>query len=152
MPFADNGGFVLNAVESLTGSDDLISLRARGNVDHPFTLVRQMQASAEAQFRETLDALRSKLASSQNELAQLQQGGQQTALTPQQSAAMDRVRREIAATRSQLREVQHNLNAEIDRLGSLLALLNILAMPVLVAGFGIVFGLIRRRKAKGRAA
>ena len=152
VPFADNGGFVLNAVESLTGSDDLISLRARGNVDHPFTLVRQMQASAEAQFRETLDALRSKLASSQNELAQLQQGGQQTALTPQQSAAMDRVRREIAATRSQLREVQHNLNAEIDRLGSLLALLNILAMPVLVAGFGIVFGLIRRRKAKGRAA
>jgi ABC-type uncharacterized transport system involved in gliding motility auxiliary subunit len=151
VPFADNEGFVLNAVESLTGSDDLISLRARGNVDHPFTRVRQMQAAAESQFRETLDALRGRLASSQSELAQLQQGGQQTALTPQQSASMERVRREIAATRSQLRDVQHNLNAEIDRLGSLLAFLNIAGVPLLVAGFGIVFGLIRRRRAQGRA-
>ena len=150
-PFADNEGFILNAVESLTGSDDLISLRARGNVDHPFIRVKRMQAAAEAQFRETLDALRAKLTQSQGELAQLQQGGQQTALSPQQSAAMDRVRREIAATRSQLRDMQHNLNAEIDRLGSVLAFLNILAVPLLVAGFGIVFGLIRRRRAKKRA-
>ena len=149
-PFADNEGFVLNAVESLTGSDDLISLRARGNVDHPFTLVRQMQAEAEAQFRETLDALRARLANSQSELEQLQQGGQATALTPEQSAAMDRVKREIAATRGQLREVQHNLNAEIDQLGTLLAFANILVMPLLVAGFGVVFGLIRRRRARGQ--
>jgi ABC-type uncharacterized transport system involved in gliding motility auxiliary subunit len=152
VPFADNEGFVLNAVESLTGSDDLISLRARGNVDHPFTRVRRMQAQAESRFRETLDALRAKLTQSQSDLAQLQRGGQQTALTPDQDAAMDKARREIAATRAQLREVQHNLNAEIDRLGSLLAFLNILAVPLLVAGFGIVFGLIRRRRAKRGAA
>jgi len=150
-PFADNEGFVLNAVESLTGSDDLISLRARGNVDHPFTRVRRMQAEAEAQFRETLDALRARLANSQSELEQLQQGGQATALTPQQSASMDRVKREIAGTRGQLREVQRNLNIEIDRLGSLLAFLNILAVPLLVAGFGMIFGLIRRRRAQGPA-
>ncbi|MBV9549422.1 MAG: ABC transporter, partial [Alphaproteobacteria bacterium] len=147
-PFADNEGFVLNAVESLTGSDDLISLRARGNVDHPFTRVRQMQAEAEGQFRETLDALRAKLAGSQSALAELQQGGQATALTPQQQAAIDKARRDIAATRGQLREVQRNLNADIDRLGSLLAFLNILAMPLLVAGFGVIFGLIRRRRAR----
>ena len=152
VPFADNEGFVLNAVESLTGSDDLISLRARGNVDHPFTRVRRMQAEAESRFRETLDALRAHLVQSQNDLTQLQQGGRQTALTPDQDAAMDKARREIATTRGQLREVQHNLNAEIDRLGSVLAFLNILAMPLLVAGFGIVFGLIRRRRAKRGAA
>jgi ABC-type uncharacterized transport system involved in gliding motility auxiliary subunit len=151
-PFADNEGFVLNAVESLTGSDDLISLRARGNVDHPFTRVRRMQAAAESRFRETLDSLRAKLTSSQSELAQLQQGGQATALTPQQQASMDRVRREISTTRAQLREVQRNLNVDIDRLGSVLAFLNILAMPLLVAGFGIVFGLLRRRRAQRGAA
>jgi hypothetical protein len=65
---------------------------------------------------------------------------------------MDRVRREISATRAQLREVQRNLNVDIDRLGSVLAFLNILAMPLLVAGFGIVFGLLRRRRAQRRAA
>ncbi len=151
-PFADNEGFVLNAVESLTGSDDLISLRARGNVDRPFTVVRQMQAEAEARFRETLDSLRAKLSSSQSELAQLQQGGQQSALTPAQNASVARVQREIAGTRAQLRDVQRRLNADIDRLGTVLAFANILLVPLLVAGFAIVFGLIRRRRAKRGAA
>jgi hypothetical protein len=82
----------------------------------------------------------------------LQQGGQATALNAQQNASMERVRREISATRAQLRDVQRNLNIDIDRLGSLLAFLNILAMPLAVAGFGIVFGLIRRRRAKRSAA
>lgn len=151
-PFADNEGFVLNALESLSGSDDLISLRARGNVDRPFTVVRQMQAEAEARFRETLDSLRARLTQSQTELAQLQQGGQQAALTATQNADVARVQREIVNTRAQLRDVQRRLNADIDRLGTVLAFANILLMPLLVAGFAIVFGLIRRRRAKRGAA
>ena len=42
-PFADNAAFVLNAVENLTGSDDLISLRTRANTDRPFIVVQAMQ-------------------------------------------------------------------------------------------------------------
>jgi ABC-type uncharacterized transport system involved in gliding motility auxiliary subunit len=151
-PFADNEGFVLNALESLSGSDDLIGLRARGNVDRPFTVVRRMQAEAEARFRETLDLLRARLTQSQTELAQLQQGGQQAALSAAQNQAVARVQQQIAATRSQLRDVQRQLNADIDRLGTVLAFVNILLMPLLVAGFAIVFGLIRRRRAKRSAA
>ncbi len=153
-PFADNEGFVLNAVENLTGSDDLISLRMRGNTDHPFTVVRAMQADAEQKFSETLGNLQSRLTASEQEIAQLQQGGSgnATALSPQQNAEIERVRREIAGTRSQLRDVQHNLRADIDRLGTVLAFLNILLMPLLVAAFAIVFGLIRRRRAAGAAA
>ncbi len=41
-PFADNGAFVLNAVENLMGSDDLISLRTRATNDRPFTVVQQI--------------------------------------------------------------------------------------------------------------
>ena len=39
-PFADNGAFVLNAVENLMGSGDLISLRTRATNDRPFTVVQ----------------------------------------------------------------------------------------------------------------
>jgi ABC-type uncharacterized transport system involved in gliding motility auxiliary subunit len=150
-PFADNEGFVLNAVENLSGSDDLISLRMRGNTEHPFTVVRAMQAAAELKFRETLASLQARLTAAQQEIAQLQQGGggNATALSPQQTAEIERVRREIAGTRAQLRDVQHNLRADIDRLGTLLAFINILLMPLVVAGFAIVFGLIRRRRARG---
>ena len=150
-PFADNGGFVLSAVENLSGSDDLISLRMRSSSEHPFTVVREMQATAELKFRETLASLQARLEASQQEIVQLQQGGSGngTALSPQQNAEIERARREIAGTRSQLRDVQHNLRADIDRLGTLLAFLNILLIPLLVAAFAIVYGLIRRRRAAG---
>jgi ABC-type uncharacterized transport system involved in gliding motility auxiliary subunit len=149
-PFADNEGFVLNAIESLAGSDDLISLRARGNTERPFAVVQRMQAEAESRFRETLDSLRTRLQSAQEQFAQLQQGGSAATLSAEQQAAMERLQREIAGTRAELRNVQANLRAGIDRLGRILAFLNILAMPLAVAGFAIVFGIIRRARAKGR--
>ena len=149
-PFADNEGLVMNAIESLTGSDDLISLRARGNVDRPFTVVRRMQADAESRFRETLDTLRAKLTATQAQFAQLQQGGAAATLDAEQTAAMERLQREMNGTRAQLRDVQARLRGDIDRLGSLLAFLNIMLVPLLVAAFAIVFGMIRRGRARGR--
>jgi ABC-type uncharacterized transport system involved in gliding motility auxiliary subunit len=150
-PFADNEALVMNAVENLTGSDDLISLRMRANADHPFIVVRDMQAAAELKFRETLESLQARLVAAQQEIAQLQQGGSgnATALSPQQTAQIERVQREIAGTRAQLRDVQRNLRVDIDRLGTLLAFINILLIPLMVAGFAIVYGLIRRKRAKG---
>ena len=56
-PFADNGAFVLNAVENLTGSDDLISLRTRATSDRPFTVVQALQAQAQAQYPAEAEAL-----------------------------------------------------------------------------------------------
>ena len=153
-PFADNGAFVLGAVENLTGSGDLISLRTRGNTERPFTVVQQMQIAAELRFRETLNALQAKLAASQNEMSLLQQGrgvnsGDNTQLTPEQNAQIEKVRRDIAGTRLQLRDMQSRLRTDIDRLGTELAFVNILLIPVLVAAFAITFGLIRRRRAQG---
>ncbi len=155
-PFADNGGLVLNAVENLTGSGDLIALRTRTNTDRPFTVVRAMQADAEAKFRETAEALQARLTAAQQQVQQLSQGGPSSpnnkggnavSLTAAQQADITRLRQEMAQTRSQLREVQRNLRADIDALGSELAFLNIAAMPLLVMGFAIVLAIIRRRRA-----
>ena len=150
-PFADNEGLVLGAVENLSGSDDLISLRMRGDTERPFTVVRAMQADAELQYRETVTNLQGRLTASQQEIAQLQQGGSDSgiALTPAQNAEIERVRREIAGTRAVLRDVQRQLRADIDRLGTLLAFINILLMPLLVVVFAIWFGIRRRNRARG---
>jgi ABC-type uncharacterized transport system involved in gliding motility auxiliary subunit len=146
-PFADNGGLVLNAVENLTGSGDLIAMRTRAGTDRPFTVVRAMQTDAEARYRETSQGLQSRLTATEQEVAQLSQGGvggSAITLTPAQQADIARLKREMAQTREQLRAVQHNLRADIDALGALLAFLNILLVPLLVTGFAIVFGVIRR--------
>ena len=46
--------------------------------------------------------------------------------------------------------MQRNLRADVDALGTVLAFLNILLIPILVAAFAIVYGVIRRRRAAGR--
>jgi hypothetical protein len=58
----------------------------------------------------------------------------------------------MADTRVQLRDVQRNLRAEVDALGNRLAFLNIVGMPILVAAFTLVLGLIRRGRRARRTA
>lgn len=145
-PFADNGALILNAVENLTGSDDLISLRTRASSDRPFTVVQALRQNAEIKYRETEDRLQTSLTQAQQSLQQLQRGagGNAIALNQKQKDEIEGIRRSMAETRSQLRDVQRNLRAEVDALGARLAFLNIFGVPILVAAFALVLGLIRR--------
>lgn len=51
----DNSAFVLNALESLSGSERLISIRSRGSYERPFTVVTDIETQAE---EETLEETR----------------------------------------------------------------------------------------------
>ncbi|MEI9887863.1 MAG: hypothetical protein WDN08_15445 [Rhizomicrobium sp.] len=148
-PFADNGAFVLNAIENLTGSSDLITLRTRATNDRPFTVVKQIQAQAQAQFQAEAEALQARMTAVQQRLHELEQGGGASnaqGLTQAQQAEIDRFKKELIDTRTALRDVQHNLRKDIDTLGSFLAIVNIVLVPVLVAGFAIVLAWARRRR------
>ncbi|HUJ04220.1 MAG TPA: Gldg family protein [Rhizomicrobium sp.] len=152
-PFADNAAFVLNAVENLTGSSDLISLRTRATNDRPFTVVKKLQADAQARFQQKADALQAKLTDTQNRLRALEQGASvtgepstSTTLTSEQKAEIEKFKRDLIQTRSDLRDVQRNLRREVDALGSLLAFINIALVPMLVALFAIALAILRRRR------
>jgi ABC-type uncharacterized transport system involved in gliding motility auxiliary subunit len=100
-PFADNGAFVLNAVENLMGSGDLISLRTRATNDRPFTVVKELQADAQAQFQQEAEALQARVTAVQQRLHELEQGGSingqpntSQALTAEQQSEIDRSKRE----------------------------------------------------------
>ncbi len=148
-PFANNDAFVLNAVENLTGSSDLISLRSRGTNDRPFTVVRALQADAERQFKQQEDALKAKLSETEDKLKNLQTGtagGSRVGLSPQQEAAITQFKRQLGDIRTQLREVQRNLRQDVDTLGKILAFVNIALVPLLVALFALVLAWLRRRR------
>jgi ABC-type uncharacterized transport system involved in gliding motility auxiliary subunit len=158
VPVADNHVFVLNAIENLSGSSDLISLRSRGTSNRPFTVVNNIRRRAEQQFLREEQALQQKLTATQTRLAELE--GRRTAaakpgatrpselLTPEQEAEIEKFRAELADTRSALRNVQHKLRRDIDRLGTWLAAINTLLVPLMVAGSAIVLAFLRRRKPK----
>ncbi|HVV65644.1 MAG TPA: Gldg family protein [Rhizomicrobium sp.] len=149
-PFADNGAFVINAVENLSGSGDLIGLRTREASSRPFTVVRDLQAKAQAQFQEEEQTLRQRMTDTQQRLRELEQGGDaksgSVGLTPAQRAEIEKFRRELIDTRTQLRNVQHNLRKDIDALGEFLAFINIALVPLLVAVAAIGLAALRRRR------
>ncbi|MBK5911145.1 hypothetical protein CCR85_06525 [Rhodothalassium salexigens] len=150
-PIADNGTFVINALENLSGSKALMSLRGRGVSQRPFSVVEEMRRDAEARYLEQEQRLQARLEETERRLAELQ--GQtpddQLLLSPEQEAAIERFRQERLAVRQDLRDVERNLRSDIERLGNLLAFLNIAAVPMLVVlGVGVL--VIWRRKRGAR--
>ena len=160
MPFSDNGPFVANLIGTLAGDDALIGLRSRGDTNHPFILINQMQSEAEAKFRQTEQALQKHLDDTEKQLRTLRQGssggrdqtGVEAVITPDQRAAIDAARKDIVDTRQQLRAVQYDLNRDISSLETMLRVFNIVLVPALLAILAVVLGLVRRsRRARARA-
>jgi ABC-type uncharacterized transport system involved in gliding motility auxiliary subunit len=155
VPFSDNGPFIANVVGTLSGGDDLIGLRGKGQSIRPFTLVDDMQHKAEAQYRQTEKALQTHLDETQKKLADLRAGrGEQKAavITAAQRAAIDELQADIVQTRSKLRAVQFELRRDIDRLETKLRIFDIVLVPAVLTLLAIVLGLARsRRRARARA-
>lgn len=148
-PFADNGNFLVNAIDNLGGNSDLISLRSRGSSSRPFTVVEQIQKDAEAQFRSKERALQEKLQETEKKIAELQQQKDQSAgtlMSPQQKAEVEKFKAEMLNTRKQLRDVQHDLRKNIEGLGTKLRIVNIGLVPALLGAFAVVFALMRRAR------
>jgi ABC-type uncharacterized transport system involved in gliding motility auxiliary subunit len=144
---AGNMAFVLNAVEDLSGSNDLISLRSRGESVRPFTAVDAIRRNAEQRFLREKELLEAKLNESAEKLAQLEgrrpdKEGPNAAQTgdtfsPEQKAELEKFRQEYSRTKRQLREVQLKLNRDIDGLKSMLAGFNMIFVPLLM-GLGLL--------------
>jgi len=155
-PIADNADFVLNAVDNLMGSDALIGLRGRAVAERRFTLIDEIRRRAEVRYLAQEERLRAKLAETERRLNELQQQGggpeaRNMIITPAQQAEIARFRTDIAQTRLALREVQHKLREDIDRLGVWLRVINIGLIPVLVAAVALVLVVVGRRR-RARAA
>ena len=152
-PFANNGDFVYNAVDNMVGNSDLIAVRTRATSTRPFERVDTIRRAAEKryqakekQLQQQLDALEQKL----NQLQPSAPGADAKALNREQQAELQRFQQEKLATRKSLRDVQHQLNADIDALGVRLKAINLLAMPALVILVAILIGW--RRWARRRIA
>ncbi|WP_068829348.1 GldG family protein [Pseudomonas sp. BMS12] len=147
-PFADNAGFAINALDNLSGSDALISVRSRGRFSRPFEVVEALQREAEAQFRVKEEDLQKRLADTEQKLAALQQQdpSKPLELTPEQQTALQQFVAEKLRIRKELREVRFQLNANIEDLGRTLKLANILLVPLLLTLGVLALWLWRRRK------
>ena len=154
-PFAGNGDFVQNAVDSLAGTNELINLRSRGSAVRPFTLVDKIKRTAEDRYRAHEKELQDKLKESQSKLASIKPPDDSSGdvqLTPEQQKTVEQVRGEIISTRGELRQVQLALRQNIDRLKNRLVLLDVGLVPAGVAVAALIVGLLRIRRRRQRPA
>ncbi len=148
---ADNGDFIVNAVENLSGSNDLISLRSRGEYSRPFTVVEKIQRDAQKQFHDQEQKLQAKLHQTEEKLQNLQKkgtgrNGHEVILSSQEKKEIERFRQDQIETRKQLRHVQHELRKNIERLGTELKFINIGLMPLIITLLALLAAFFRSRK------
>lgn len=148
-PINDNLVLFSNLIEQYAGREELIGVRSRGPSNRPFVKVDELEADAMAKWRQKQVELEGALRETQQRLAALQKeksGNERMILSREQQEEIVKFRKVQADTKRQLKEVRKELTAGIDALGTLLKTLNIVLVPVLIAAFGIIRGIRRRRR------
>ena len=151
-PINDNQAFVIGALETLAGSDDLVAVRAKGAALRPFDRVNDLQRRAQATYQAEIDRNEQRLAELAEKIAELTRaaGGDLSkgiVLTPELEREVQKFTEEQAAVRKALRDIRRAAREDVDSLGRTLAWLNLLAAPLLVGLAGLLYAIIRRRRA-----
>jgi len=146
--WASNGDLVLNALDNLAGSSDLISVRGRAGFTRPFLRVEALQRQADARFHVQEEQLQQELQQTEQQLTLLQSKRNDKSaliLTPAQQQEIEHFEAEKLEIRKRLRAVQAGLVSDIDRLGTELKVINIIVMPALFALLALLAAAMRRR-------
>jgi ABC-type uncharacterized transport system involved in gliding motility auxiliary subunit len=150
VPSNGNLAFALGMVEQFAAGDALISLRSRTASFRPLTVVRELEAEAQKQYFGKIRALEEELQKTTARLQELQksQGAGKSAqlMSPEQQAELERFRKQVAATRLELKEVRKTLRQDAEALVFWTKVVNIALMPLLVALIGLLVALLRRSR------
>lgn len=152
IPRAGNANFLINAIQDMAGGQALAGLRGRGVEQRPFTRVAQLRADANARFRQQEQLLNKRLQETQKKLTELlsrSKDGEVTLSEAEQKGIED-FRSEMFTVRKSLREVQRNLRADIDALGTRVKMANIAIVPLIICLFG--FFVLWRRRSRASAS
>jgi len=152
---AGNADFIVNAIENLTGSDELLKLRSRGVSQRPFERIQSLEQEAEQQLQDKERELQDKLKETQARIVEMEGTSEDSVatavgtatkinLTNDQRQTIEGLRQEMLSIRKQLREVQHMLRKEIDVLKFRIRFINIGLVPIAVLSIAALIWIVRR--------
>ncbi len=153
----DNSVFVQNVTENLAGSNDLISIRSRGQFSRPFTKVQEIEQSAEERWRNEEELLQMRLQQANQRLTELQSsgpgsgaevGGGNAVFDEAILSEIRKFREERKEAQSRLREVRRNLRADKERLGDVLFMLNTFLVPAILIVVSVYAAYHSKRKSE----
>ena len=149
-----NLNFAQNAIEQLTGDNNLIGVRSRATQNRPFTRIKRMESAANEKFQSEIKRLEESASDAQRKINELQQQkkdkDQRFILSPEQTAELAKLRKEQAESRKRLKKVQKDFRKEVVSLQSTVKWMNILAVPAAVTLSGVVIAVAKRRKTSAK--
>lgn len=143
MIVGDNSALLMNAIDELCGSSELITVRSRGNMRRPFTVVDEIEKKAETETAGQVEQLNSEIAGFEEQLKKL--------LTSQNEQEKQIIGNSLVQktkelelkkldARNKLRKVNMKKREQIERLGNKLRAFNMLAAPLAILLIAIVLG------------
>jgi ABC-type uncharacterized transport system involved in gliding motility auxiliary subunit len=154
IPINGNLAFIQGLVEQMAGDSNLINARSRATASRPFTVVKQMEAEAAQAYLGKIKQLEDSLQETRKKLESLQKtkvpAGGGAILSAEQQAEVENFRKRAADTRRELKDVRRELRSETEALEFWTKVVNIGAMPLLVALAGIAIAIVRRRRRAAR--
>ena len=108
-PWADNGSFLINALENFSGHPELIQIRSQGRFNRPFDRVEDIRLAAEERFLEQQELLEAELQATESKLLELERlrgEGDGALFSDEQAKELESFQVEKLKIRKQLRDVQ----------------------------------------------
>jgi ABC-type uncharacterized transport system involved in gliding motility auxiliary subunit len=148
-----NLNFAQNLVEQLSGDNNLIDVRSRAVMQHPFTRIKEIQKDAEARYMDKIKELqdgRDKAMARLSELQQQKSQNQRYILSPEQQTEIDNLKKSEANINAGLRKVQKDLRRDVVSLQHKVEWVNIASMPLAVTFVGIGLAVFKRKRTSAK--
>jgi ABC-2 type transport system permease protein len=144
--YGDNSTLMLNSIDVLSGSSDLVSIRSRGNFKKPFVVVDEIKKKAEAETAEEVARLNQQIANCTTELQSIlasAKEGQEEVVGSSIIQAQREIELKKHEAQRQLNEVQLKRRERIEHLGNMLRNFNMLAAPLVILVIAVLLSIRR---------
>jgi ABC-type uncharacterized transport system involved in gliding motility auxiliary subunit len=147
----DNANVVLNAIDSLGGSVDLVAVRSRGSFTRNFEVVDKIEAEADKSVQQQEHAINAEIAAYRQELDKIlstAEQGQEEVIGSSILQKRADLEVKIREAEKHLRQVKRGAYQGIEKLGDRLRNLNTLAVPTVILFVAVILGTYRSTKKK----
>jgi len=143
---ADNATLLLNTIDHLCGSSDLISIRSRGNFRRPFEVVDKIEKQAEAETVEEEARINAEIEGFRKQLESIlasAKDGEQNIIGSSILQKKKELQLKIREAERKLRQVKMKRRERIEHLGNMLRNFNMLTAPAVILVIAIALGIRR---------
>ena len=145
----DNSALMLNMIDDLSGSSDLVSIRSRGNFKRPFIKIDEIEKQAEEETAQEVALLNAQIAGFQSELQSIvaqAKEGQEVVIGSSLLEKQRDIELQKRKAQQQLNEVRLKKRKRIEHLGNIFEGFVLLAAPAVILIIAVILGIYRSVK------